>query len=72
MKGTIAVGLDADLVIWDPDEETTIDPRSLYHRHAVTPYAGARLRGRVHTTILRGETVFDDGKIFGIARGRLL
>ena len=72
VKGTIVVGLDADLVIWDPDEETTVDPRSLYHRHAVTPYAGARLRGRVHTTILRGETVFDDGKIFGIARGRLL
>ena len=37
----------------------TVDAHALYHRHAVTPYDGARLRGRVMTTILRGEIVFD-------------
>ena len=35
---------------------------ALYHRHAVTPYDGLRLRGVVRTTILRGEVVFDEGE----------
>jgi allantoinase len=58
-KGSIAVGGDADLVIWDPDAEWTVEPAALYHRHGVTPYAGLRLRGRVLKTFLRGEVVFD-------------
>jgi allantoinase len=70
-KGSIAVGRDADLVIWDPDAEFVVDPGSLYHRHAVTPYAGMRLRGRVQTTLLRGEVVFRDGVVHA-ARGRAI
>ena len=38
-------GYDADLVIFDPDREMIVDASRLYHRHAVTPYDGARLRG---------------------------
>jgi allantoinase len=60
-KGAIAAGRDADLVVWDPDADTTVDAGTLYHRHPVTPYDGRRLRGRVLTTILRGTTVFDRG-----------
>jgi allantoinase len=60
-KGSIAEGRDADLVLWDPDVEQIVDPAALYHRHPITPYAGMRLRGRVHTTILRGQTVYEDG-----------
>lgn len=71
-KGAIAAGRDADFVLWDPDAYSIVDPHALYHRHPVTPYAGARLRGRVHATMLRGELVFEDGKDFGTARGRLL
>ena len=52
---------DADLVVFDPDCEWTVDARSLHHRHPVTPYDGRRLRGQVLTTILRGKTVFDRG-----------
>jgi len=70
-KGSIAVGRDADLVVWDPESEWTVDPAALYHRHAVTPYAGRRLRGRVVKTLLRGELVFD-GQILGGASGRLV
>jgi allantoinase len=60
-KGRIAVGLDADLVVWDPDAEGTVDAKTLYHRHPVTPYDGRRLRGRVMTTLVRGTIVFDKG-----------
>jgi allantoinase len=71
-KGSIAPGRDADFVIWNPDQEFTVDPASLNHRHPVTPYAGVQLRGRVITTILRGEMVFADGECTQGARGRFL
>jgi allantoinase len=71
-KGGIAPGADADLIVWDPDAETVVDGTALYHRHAVTPYHGQRLRGRVRTTILRGTVVFDDGACRGAASGQLL
>ena len=71
-KGRIDVGRDADLVIWDPDAETLIEGAALYHRHSVTPYDGLRLRGKVCTTILRGQVVFDRGECVGQATGRLL
>lgn len=71
-KGAIEIGRDADLVVWDPDATTTVDAAALYHRHPVTPYHGARLHGRVHTTILRGEIVFDEGDVRGRASGRLM
>ena len=57
-KGAIAMGRDADLVVWDPDEEWTIDAGTLYHRHPITPYDRLRVRGRVVTTMLRGVPVF--------------
>lgn len=60
-KGAIAPGKDADLVVWDPDAESHLDPAALYHRHPVTPYAALRLRGRVVTTLVRGETVLQEG-----------
>ncbi len=72
VKGAIAVGHDADLVIFDPEAVCTVNAATLYHRHAVTPYDGAQLRGRVRTTMLRGEIVFGDGECRGPASGRLL
>ena len=70
-KGTIAAGYDADLVVWDPEALFIVDASKLEHRHAVTPYEGRRLRGRVVKTILRGEVVFDDGE-FASPAGTLL
>jgi allantoinase len=61
-QGRIAEGCEANLVLWDPDEEHTVDGSALEHRHPVTPYHGRRLRGRVHRTLLRGETVYDEGR----------
>ena len=71
-KGVIAVGRDADLVVWDPEAETTIDAKTLHHRHPVTPYDGRRQRGQVLTTILRGETVFNRGEFANLPLGTTL
>jgi allantoinase len=57
-KGRIAVGADADLVAWEPDVEWTVDANALHQRHAITPYAGRRLRGRVARTWVAGEAKY--------------
>ncbi|GAA4548228.1 allantoinase AllB [Amycolatopsis samaneae] len=67
-KGRIAPGHDADLVAFAPDEEFTVDAGTLRHRHPITPYAGARLRGVVHRTWLRGREI--DGEPTGVLLSR--
>ena len=71
-SGSISVGLHADLVVLDPDAAFAVDATALYHRHAVTPYDGAQLHGRVLTTMLRGEIVSADGECRGPASGRIV
>ena len=71
-KGAIALGHDADFVFFDPDATIVVDPSALFHRHQVTPYAGMRLVGRVHRTMLRGEMVFDEGQFPNALSGRPL
>jgi allantoinase len=71
-KGALAAGLDADLVIFDPEAAWDVDPASLHHRHPITPYAGHRLRGRVQATMLRGIIVFDRGRFTSGPRGRFV
>jgi allantoinase len=71
VKGSIAVGLDADFVVWDPDGITEVRGEALEHRHPLTPYQGMRLRGRVERTILRGEIAFAAGRVVP-GRGRML
>jgi allantoinase len=71
-KGRIAAGFDADLVVWDPDAEFTVSAAALQQRHKVTPYAGRRLRGRVMSTFVRGQRVWDSGALTCGAVGRFL
>jgi len=69
-KGSIAPGLDADFVIFDPQGRFAITPEMIQHRHKVTPYAGEELRGVVKTTWLRGRKVWEDGKPIGNPAGQ--
>ncbi|WP_306370481.1 allantoinase AllB [Nocardiopsis sp. CC223A] len=59
-KGAIAVGTDADLVFFAPDEEVRVDARELAHRNPVSAYDGAVLTGGVRRTLLRGAEVTGD------------
>jgi dihydropyrimidinase len=71
-KGAIAVGADADLVVWDLDREVTVTTAMQHDRMDYTPYEGRRLRGWPDVTLSRGEVVYRDGEPHGHAgRGRL-
>jgi allantoinase len=62
-KGSIAAGQHADLVIWDPYREFTVNAADLHHRHKLTPYDGRRLNGVVRKTFLRGRRIYDEGTL---------
>jgi allantoinase len=71
-KGAIAVGCDADFVIWDADAKFRVEPAQLHHRHKVTPYAGRELAGRVEATFLRGRKLFERGEFSAGPVGHVL
>jgi allantoinase len=71
-KGALAPGLDADLLVLDPEAGFTVEPERLYHRHPMTPWAGLELRGVVRASYLRGAAVCRDGELLGEPAGRLL
>jgi dihydropyrimidinase len=64
-KGTIAVGSDADLAIWETRERRIVRDQDMFSRAAHSVYAGRELRGWPQTTIRRGQVVFDGGEILG-------
>jgi dihydropyrimidinase len=68
-KGAVAVGRDADLVLFDPDADGSITQEGLHHSSDFTPYEGLPTRGAVRTVLLRGELVVRDGLFVG-RRGR--
>ncbi len=71
-KGAIDVGGDADIVIWNPEQEFLVEPNLLHHRHKLTPYAGRTLSGVVEKTFLRGEKIYDAGEFATEPTGVLL
>ncbi len=56
-KGAIAVGADADLCVFAPEEQWVVDPARLHHKNPVSAYAGRTLTGTVRRTWLRGRPV---------------
>jgi len=71
-KGDIAPGFDADIVLFDPDVTFTVRAAESESTQGYTPFEGQELNGKVMSTYLRGQLVYDDGKVVGPARGRSL
>ncbi|HEX4146860.1 MAG TPA: allantoinase AllB [Pirellulales bacterium] len=71
-KGRIAVGCDADLVVWDPDARWQVRGEQLHQRHKLTPYGGVELQGKVCRTYLRGNLVLRDEVLAAHPVGQLL
>jgi allantoinase len=71
-KGTLAVGADADIAVFDPDATWAVTENDLHFRHKISPYLGVKLRGRVQETWLRGERIFHSDECSGNPRGKEL
>jgi dihydroorotase len=63
--GTLTVGADADICIFDPQEKWRYDAKAGFSKSSNSPWSGQTLTGRVKTTIVGGRVVFDQGKIVG-------
>lgn len=61
-KGTIAIGSDADVTLWDPAKKVTLTQSLMHHGSDYTPYEGMEVTGWPVTTILRGQVIFDAGQ----------
>jgi allantoinase len=72
-KGAIAVGYDADLVLWNPEAYCPIPRSGVLSRQPDSPYEGRVLNGVVEQTFLRGQRIYERGQGVAIpASGRLL
>jgi dihydropyrimidinase len=72
-KGSIAIGADADIAIWDPAREVTLSDAMMHDLTGYTPYTGRVLRGWPVTVLSRGRIVIADGKrMVGPGSGRFL
>jgi dihydropyrimidinase len=72
-KGTISVGADADIAIWDPEKRVVIRNADLHHNVDYTPFEGMNVQGWPVTVLSRGELVCDNGVLHGIkGRGQFL
>lgn len=61
-KGRIAVGMDADLTVFDGERPWTVTEDRLYFRNKISPYLGQHFTGQVKATFVRGQLVYEDGR----------
>ena len=59
-RGRMSLGAQADLVLFDPDEEWTVDPEQFASKARNTPFAGWKVKGKVKYTIVKGEVIYQD------------
>ncbi len=71
-KGDVAIGYDADLVLVDPHETYTVRAADSESVQGYTPFEGMELKGKVKTTFLRGNLIYDNNGVVGEAIGQYL
>jgi allantoinase len=71
-KGRLAPGYDADLALIDLGASDVLQQSDLLYRHPHSPFVGRRLRGRIARTILRGHTVYAEGRVVAEPMGALV
>ena len=71
-KGDIAVGYDADIVLFDPNDDFVVRAAESESAQGYTPFEGMELAGQVKTTFLRGHKIYENGKVIGEAKGKYL
>lgn len=71
-KGRIEPGADADLVLVDLNASEKVSAEALHYRHRHSPFVGRTLSARVARTLVRGRTIYENGRIIGPPAGRLL
>ena len=68
----IAVGLDADIVLVDPNDTWTIHAAESESQQGYTPFEGIEMTANVKQTYLRGKLVFDNGDVIGEPSGQYI
>jgi allantoinase len=71
-KGDIAIGYDADLVLVDPNESFVVHAAESESQQGYTPFEGVELTGRVKSTFLRGNLIYNNGQVLGSPTGRYI
>jgi dihydropyrimidinase len=64
-KGTIAIGADADLVVWDPEKKHVLSQKTLHMRVDYSPFEGQTVTGAADYVLSHGKVVIDHGKHLG-------
>ncbi|MES2587488.1 MAG: allantoinase AllB [Bacteroidota bacterium] len=68
-KGLIMEGMDADLVVWNPEEKFRVEAKNIHYKHKISPYVGEELSGVVKQTYIKGKKVFENGNFVSLPIG---
>jgi allantoinase len=71
-KGKLQKGFDADITVWNENEEFTVTENNIAHKHKATPYLNHRLKGKIIHTFVEGAHVVENGVLKVLHAGNLL
>jgi allantoinase len=71
-KSKVAIGYDADITIWSPEEKFTVKQEALQYKNKITPYLGMALNGVVKQTYVGGSLVYNQGEFEQLNKGKII